>query len=88
VKSPEVCIDTYRKVVAPKLADARRRGQLSHEIYFRIDGKEAEMIGVDVWCDAEGMQEHYRELSGFEAAYAAKPAMSVWQQAPGGFSEW
>ncbi len=88
VKSPEVCIETYRKVVAPKLADARRRGQLSHEIYFRIDGKEPEMIGVDVWCDAEGMQEHYRELSGFEAAYAAKPAMSVWQQAPGGFSEW
>jgi len=41
-----------------------------------------------VWCDAEGMQEHYRELSGFEAAYAAKPATSVWQQAPGGFSEW
>ena len=88
VKSPEICIDTYKKVLAPKLADARRRGQLSHEIYFRIDGKEPEMLGVDVWCDAEGMQEHYRSLSGFEAAYAGKPAMSVWQQAPGGFSEW
>ena len=88
VKSPEVCIETFRKVHESKLPDARRRGQLSHEIHFRIDGKEPEMIGVDVWCDAEGMMEHYKELSGYEAAYAAKPASSVWQQAPGGFSEW
>jgi len=92
VKSPEACIDTYRKVLGPKLPDARRRGQLSHEIYFRVpmpgESLPPEMIGVDVWCDAEGMQEHYRELSGYEAAYAAKPATSVWQQAPGGFSEW
>ena len=47
-----------------------------------------EMLGVDVWCDADGMQEHYRELSGRGGAFAGKPAMSVWEQARGGWSEW
>lgn len=88
VRSPEAAIETFRAVLASKLPDARRRGQLSHEIFFRIDGKEPEMIGLDVWCDAEGMQEHYRDLKGYEGAFAAKPTTSVWEQASGGWSEW
>lgn len=92
VKSPEAAIDTFRKILEPKTADARRRGQLVHEIYFRIpmpgENLAPEIFGLDVWCDAAGMQEHYKELTGFDAAFAGKPAMSVWEQAPGGFSEW
>jgi hypothetical protein len=91
VKSPEDAIGAFQKALAPTLGDARRRGQLSHHIYFRIpmpgETLPPEMIGIDLWCDAEGMQEHYRELKGLDGAFAAKPAMSVWEQAPG-FSEW
>jgi hypothetical protein len=92
VKSPEACIEAFRNALASKLPEARRRGQLSHEIYFRIpmpgENLPPEMIGVDVWCSTEGMQEHYKELTGLDGAFAGKPAMSVWEQAPGGFSEW
>ncbi len=92
VKSPDACIEAFRGALASKLPDARRRGQISHEIYFRVpmpgESLPAEMIGVDVWYDAEGMQEHYREIKGLDGAFAAKPAMSVWEQAQGGWSEW
>lgn len=91
VKSPEEAIAAFRDGLASKLPDARRRGQLSHQIYFRIpmpgESLPPEMIGIDVWCDAEGMQEHYKELPNLGGAFAGKPAMSVWTQAPG-FSEW
>jgi quinol monooxygenase YgiN len=93
VKSPEQAIQTFRDVLAPRLSDARRRGQLSHEIYFRMpmpgEKTTPELFGIDVWCDAEGMQEHYRELKGLEPAFAGAPQMSVWE-APegGGWSEW
>ncbi len=92
VKSPEAAIEAFRSALASKTSDARRRGQLSHQIYFRLpmpgESLPPEMLGVDVWCDAAGMQEHYRELSGLDGAFAGKPAMSVWEQARGGWSEW
>ncbi|HWZ93078.1 MAG TPA: hypothetical protein VNW92_29670 [Polyangiaceae bacterium] len=93
VTSPEQAIEAFRSSLAPKLADARRRGQLSHGIYLRIpmpgETLAPELIGLDVWCDAAGMQEHYREISGLHAAFAGAPQMSVWQEAEGGaWSEW
>ncbi len=91
VKSPEAAIEAFRSLQAG-LVDARRRGQLSHSIYFRIPmpGEKfpPEMFGLDIWCDAEGMQEHYKELKGLDGAFAGKPAMSVWEQAGPGWSEW
>ena len=93
VKSPEQAIVTFRQALAPGLSDARRRGQLSHEIYFRLpmpgSPSAPEMFGIDVWCDAEGMQEHYREMKGLDAAFAGPPEMSVWEEPrSGGWSEW
>jgi hypothetical protein len=93
VKSPEDAIAVFRKAISPHLSDARRRGQLSHELYFRIPlsggPTTPELIGIDVWCDAAGMQEHYRSLSGYQAAFAGAPQTSVWMQpADGGWSEW
>ena len=92
VKSPEQAMDAFSGALEDKLADARRRGQLSHDIYFRVptpgETLPPEMLGVDVWCDAAGMQEHYRDIKGLDAAFAGKPAMSVWEQASGGWSEW
>ncbi len=93
VPSPEATIGAFRAALAPKLADARRRGQLSHAIYFRVPMPGApskpEVLGLDVWCDAAGMQEHYRELSGLAPAFAGRPQTSVWEPARGGsWSEW
>jgi hypothetical protein len=93
VTSPDAAIEAFRAALAPKVGDARRRGQLSHAIFFRIpmphESTAPEVFGLDVWCDAAGMQEHYRELSGLDRAFAAKPQTSVWEQARGGeWSEW
>jgi len=93
VASPEQAIQAFRQALSPRLSDARRRGQLSHEIYFRVPMPGApitpELIGIDVWCDAEGMQEHYRDLTGLHGAFAGAPEMSVWEEPQaGGWSEW
>ncbi|HEY1956591.1 MAG TPA: hypothetical protein VGH28_13305 [Polyangiaceae bacterium] len=92
VKSPEAAIEAFKKALSPSIVDARKRGQLSHEIYFRLpmpgENLPPEMIGIDVWCDAAGMQEHYKDLKGLDAAFAGRPATSVWEQANGGWSEW
>jgi hypothetical protein len=48
-----------------------------------------EILGVDLWCDAAGMKEHYGDLAGYEKTFAGAPQSSVWQQAAGGvWSEW
>jgi hypothetical protein len=93
VSSPEHAIDVFRKVLAPKLSDARRRGQLSHRLYVKLplpdDPTGVEVLGLDHWCDPAGMKEHYESIEGYEKAFAGTRQTSVWQQAAGGvWSEW
>ena len=93
VKSPEKAIEVFRAALEPKLSDARRRGQITHELFLRIPmpggPSEPEIIGIDQWCDAAGMAEHYREVQAVYDAFVGKPQTSVWQQAIGGvWSEW
>jgi hypothetical protein len=93
VASPEKAIDVFGGVLSGKLADGRRRGQISHRLFVRIpmpgDPAGVELLGVDHWYDAAGMREHYASLSGYEKAFSAAPQTSVWQQAAGGsWSEW
>ena len=93
VTSPEQAISAFRSSISPHIADARRRGQLSHELFFRLpmpgESTAPELLGIDVWYDPEGMQEHYGKLSGYEAAFTARPDTSVWREpSGGGFSEW
>jgi hypothetical protein len=93
VKSPDVAIEAFRGALEKSIVDARWRGQLSHQVYFKIpmpgEPDVRELLGVDVWYDAQGMQEHYKTLSGFEKAFAGAPSMSVWEAATGGvWSEW
>ena len=50
-----------------------------------------EILGVDVWCDAAGMHEHYGDqshMAGLAGAFAGAPQASVWEQVPGDWSEW
>ncbi len=95
IKSPEAAIEAFRAVDVKVQRDARRRGLLSHELYVKLNppGEDSpvEVLGVDVWCDAAGMHEHYADTShmaGLAAAFAGPPKASVWEQAPGDWSEW
>jgi hypothetical protein len=93
VASPEQATQVFRSVLAEKIADARRRGQLSHQLFVKLpmpgDAAGPEVLGVDLWCDAEGMRKHYGELKGYEKAFAGAPQTSVWMQASAGvWSEW
>ena len=94
VTSPEVAISAFRDALAPDLGKARKRGQVSHNLFFRLPepgapAGNAELLGIDEWYDAEGMQEHYKELKGLDKAFAGRPEASVWEEAQGGtWSEW
>lgn len=91
IGDPMVTIDTFTKLMTENLPDARRRGQLSHQLYIRLPQTDVpdEALGIDVWADAAGMSEHYAELTGFEQAFTAAPATSVWETATGGpWTEW
>jgi hypothetical protein len=93
IDDPQHVIDVLRKVHEAGLSDARRLGQLSHQLFIRVpmpgDSPQLEAIGLDMWADAAGMGEHYSTLTGFEAAFVGDVHTSVWEQAPGGpWTEW
>ncbi len=92
VKSGEDAVRSFNDATLRGQRDARRRGQLSHELYFRLDAPKdsPELLGLDVWGSLEGMMEHYKATmgSGYGDVFAAKPAASIWQEAPGQWSEW
>ena len=95
IASPEQSIDVFRTVDINAQPDARRRGLLSHEIFIKLtppDGSSpVELLGVDVWSDFAGMSEHYSDethMRGLSGAFSGPPEATVWEQAPGQWSEW
>jgi hypothetical protein len=95
IASPEAAIKVFHAAASKGQRTARARGLLSHEIFIKMnppgDSSPPEVLGLDVWCDAKGMAEHYSdpgELTGLSGAFAGKPDPTVWQQATGGWSEW
>ena len=75
------------------LSQSRQRGQLAHELYFKLekpaaDGS-AELIGVDLWCDFKGMMAAYEQhTEAMMPLFKERPAMSVWKQPQGSWVEW
>ncbi|HLF42000.1 MAG TPA: hypothetical protein VJA46_00575 [Acidimicrobiia bacterium] len=93
IDDPEHAIDVFRKTHESSISDARRLGQLSHQLFIRVpmpgQPTELEAIGLDLWADSGGMGEYYSALSGFEAAFSGETQTSVWEQATGGiWTEW
>ena len=69
--------DVARMVLPPRAARARSR--------------RSEVIGVDVWFDADGMQEVYSdpaEMEGLAGLFTAPPETSAWQKPKGAWVEW
>ena len=95
VSSPEKALDTFRAVDISAQRDARRRGLLSHEVFIKLsppgDSSPTELLGVDVWCDAAGMGEHYTDdahMGGLKNAFSGAPQPTTWEPAAGEWSEW
>jgi len=95
VTSPEKAIEVFRSTLSAALPDARKRGQLSHQIFLRLappgDPSPPELLGLDEWADLEGMNEHYqdpRHMGPLSKAFADAPQTSAWQQPDPSWSEW
>jgi hypothetical protein len=93
VKNVREAIEVMSSGVKEMLSMTRQRGQLAHELYVKLgppstDGS-AEIIGVDHWCDLNGMLDTYREhTAAMLPLFKTPPALSVWQQPPGEWVEW
>jgi len=95
IKSAEATLKIFRAADAKAQRAARARGLLSHELFIKLnapgDSAPLEVLGVDVWCDAKGMGEHYsnpEEMAALAGAFAGAPDATTWTQAPGLWSEW
>lgn len=95
ITSPEAAIEAFRGLIHGGIRDARRRGQLSHDLYIKLnppgDTSPVELLGVDVWTNLAGLTEHYTrpgEMANLASVFTARPEATVWQQAEGGWSEW
>ena len=71
---------------------ARAKGLMMRDWYFRADTPDSlEVIGIDLWFDAEGMMEVYNdpaEMAPFADLFTAAPVSSVWRKPEGQWVEW
>ena len=94
VGSPEKAIEIFRKETEKRVRDARKLGQISHQLYVKLappGGRgPQELLGVDVWFDVKGMGEHYQalDMGAYAAAFTGAPDATVWAAAPGEWAEW
>jgi hypothetical protein len=95
IGSPEKAIEIMRGADVKAQRDARRRGLLSHDVLIKInppgDNSPLELLGIDLWYDFKGMTEHYGDethMAALGGVFSGQPQASVWEQAPGAWSEW
>jgi hypothetical protein len=93
IANAEKTLEIFARADAGGIAEARKRGILSHELFIKLGppGEPLELLGIDVWSDFEGMTAHYADathMAALQGAFAGKPSASIWQQAPGVWSEW
>jgi len=95
VTSVEAAAGGFRAYSTATINTARSHGLVSHRTWVRVpmpgESPVAEVIGVDVWSDAERMNGYYALGIGFEHLgphFAGQPASSTWRAAPGEWAEW
>ncbi|HEY6782381.1 MAG TPA: hypothetical protein VI296_04035 [Candidatus Dormibacteraeota bacterium] len=95
VTSIEQAASAFTAYASATINTARSYGMVSHSNWLRVpnagEAPTLEVIGVDVWMDADRMNEYYDLSLGFEhfgAAFAGAPDTSVWRSAPGDWVEW
>jgi hypothetical protein len=95
VTSIEAAASGFNAYSTATINTARSHGLVSHSTWARVpmpgESPVAEIIGVDVWSDAERMNGYYALDIGFEhlgPTFAGQPASSTWRAAPGQWAEW
>ena len=95
VTSVEQAAGAFTAYAASTINTARSYGMVSHSIWRRVpnpgEAPAPELIGVDLWMDADRMNEYYDLSLGFDhfgPVFAGAPNTSVWQAAPGDWVEW
>ena len=92
IDNPELTVKVFSETHEPTLSDARRLGQLSHQLFIRVpmpgQPDPAEAIGLDLWASGRNGRV-LRVTLRYEAAFSSEPETSVWEQARGGtWTEW
>jgi hypothetical protein len=95
VTSPEDSIAAFSRAIHQGLPDARRRGQLAHDLYIKLrppgDDAPLELLGVATWSSLDGLHEHYTDTKGRSAmqnVFSGPADPTVWEQAAGQWNEW
>ena len=95
VTSVEQAAEAFTAYAAATINTARSYGIVSHSTWLRVpnpgEAPTQELIGVDLWMDADRMNEYYELSLGFEhfgPVFAGAPDTSVWRAAPGDWVEW
>jgi hypothetical protein len=95
VASHEAAEAALTEWVRKSLNRARAKGLLSREWYLRLappgERPSREIVGLDVWFDADGMQEVYAdpaEMADLGGVFAGRPDTSVWRKPAGAWVEW
>jgi hypothetical protein len=93
-KSVEALIAAFREGMSAGIADARKHGQVSTELYVTLgppstDGS-ADIVAVDVFHDLKGMVEVYSTPAMQEIGklFVGRPSGSIWTQPKGIWNEW
>jgi hypothetical protein len=95
VTSVEQAAAAFTAYATATINTARSYGIVSHSNWLRVpnpgEAPTPELIGVDLWMDADRMNEYYELSLGFEhfgPVFAGAPDTSVWRAAPGDWVEW
>jgi hypothetical protein len=95
VSSLDKAADAFTAYTAATINASRRHGIVSHSVWSRVpdpgEQPAPEVLGVDLWMDAEKMSGYYDLGLGFDAlgpVFAGEPGTSLWQSAPGDWTEW
>jgi hypothetical protein len=102
-RSREAARAAFDALTAGSINAARVAGQISHEVFFLTPSGAAtaapatgqpetiEILGVDVWMDADGMGRFYAEpkhLAPLAGLFVAPPITSMWKRPAGSWVEW
>lgn len=96
VRSLEEAEAIHNEVQEQHVKTARANGIVSHEFYVRMAApgspEAMEILGVDIWMNAEGMMKHYMspefQNSGLYKMFTGKPSSSTWVHPKGDWVEW
>lgn len=94
-KSREAALAGFNQMANDTINAARLEGMISHEIFVSLpqpdQSPSLEILGVDVWMDAEGMRRFYSNpshMAPLGGVFSEAPATSTWTRPAGEWVVW